>query len=75
MVDSLTTRISTPAEYEAAVAEIARLWDAPPGSPAAARLDRLALSVRAYEQQHRAPAQQAVSVGARGRGLRQRARL
>lgn len=39
-------------EYQAALAEIERLWDAPAKSAAADRLDVLAMLVESYERQH-----------------------
>ena len=44
--------IRTEAEYEAALAEIARLFEATPQTPEGDRLDVLATLVEAYEQQH-----------------------
>ncbi len=44
--------IRTEAEYRVALAEVERLWDAPEHSPAADRLEVLALLVEAYEQAH-----------------------
>lgn len=40
------------ADYRAALAEVAALWDAPDGSPDADRLEVLAILVEAYEQAH-----------------------
>ena|SRR2546425_2449470 len=44
--------IKTAADYEAALAEIKRLWGAPAGTPEGARLDILATLVDAYENEH-----------------------
>lgn len=44
--------IRTEAEHEAALAEIEKLWDAPPGSPECDRLEVLATLVEAYEEKH-----------------------
>jgi HTH-type transcriptional regulator / antitoxin HigA len=44
--------IRTEAEYEAALAEIERLFEATPQTPEGDRLDVLATLVEAYEQQH-----------------------
>jgi len=43
--------IATRADYEAALAEIKRLWDAPPGSSGAAKLEVLGVLVEAYERE------------------------
>jgi len=42
--------IRTTKDYQAALAEVDRLWDAPAASPAADRLDLLALLIEQYEQ-------------------------
>jgi HTH-type transcriptional regulator / antitoxin HigA len=44
--------IKTEADYEAALAEIERLFDAAPNTPAGDRLDVLTTLVEAYEAQH-----------------------
>jgi HTH-type transcriptional regulator/antitoxin HigA len=44
--------IRTEADYEAALAETARLWGAPAGAPQGDRLDILATLVDAYENEH-----------------------
>ncbi len=44
--------IKTEADYEAALAEIDRLWGAEYGSPQGDKLDILATLVEAYEEQH-----------------------
>jgi HTH-type transcriptional regulator/antitoxin HigA len=44
--------IRTEADYEAALAEIARLWGARAGTPEGDRLDILATLVDAYENEH-----------------------
>src|SRR5438128_315945 len=44
--------IRTEADYEAALAEIERLFDAAPDTPAGDRLEVLATLVEAYEEQH-----------------------
>jgi HTH-type transcriptional regulator/antitoxin HigA len=44
--------IRTEAEYEAALAEIDRLFDAAPNTPEGDRLEVLATLVEAYEEQH-----------------------
>jgi HTH-type transcriptional regulator/antitoxin HigA len=44
--------IHTEAEYEAALAEIERLFDAAPHTPEGDRLEVLATLVEAYEEQH-----------------------
>lgn len=44
--------IRTKKEYKAALAEAERLWDAPPKSPEADRLDVLAMLIEHYERQH-----------------------
>jgi HTH-type transcriptional regulator / antitoxin HigA len=44
--------IRTNADYEAALAEIERLWGARAGTPAGDRLDILATLVDAYEDEH-----------------------
>lgn len=46
--------IRTEAEHEAALAEIEKLWHAPPGSPECDRLEVLATLVEAYEDKHHA---------------------
>jgi HTH-type transcriptional regulator/antitoxin HigA len=44
--------LKTEADYQAALAEIERLFDATPNTPAGDRLDVLATLVEAYETQH-----------------------
>lgn len=44
--------IRTKADHAAALAEIERLWDAKPGTPAGDRLEVLATLVDAYEGEH-----------------------
>lgn len=44
--------IRTEADYEAALAEIERLWGSAAGTPAGDRLDILATLVDAYESEH-----------------------
>lgn len=44
--------IRTEADYEAALEEIERLWDAEYGSPEGDKLDVLATLVEAYEEEH-----------------------
>ena len=44
--------IRTPADYEAALAEIERLWGAKGGTPKGDRLDILATLIDAYEAEH-----------------------
>lgn len=44
--------IHTEAEYQAALAQIEALWDAPESSDAADMLDLLAMLVEVYEKQH-----------------------
>ena len=44
--------IKTEADYQTALAEIERLFDAAPNTPAGDRLDVLATLVEAYEAQH-----------------------
>jgi HTH-type transcriptional regulator/antitoxin HigA len=44
--------IKTEADYEAALAEIERLWGSTTGTPAGDRLDILATLVDAYESEH-----------------------
>lgn len=44
--------IKTDKDYRAALREIEKLWDSPPGSIAADRLDVLATLVHAYEEAH-----------------------
>lgn len=46
--------IHTDADHKAALAEIERLWDAPPGSPEFDKLDVLGTLVDAYERAHMA---------------------
>ncbi|HEY2104256.1 MAG TPA: transcriptional regulator [Candidatus Binataceae bacterium] len=48
----ITGPIKTPAEYEAALAEIDRFMDAAEGSPEADRLELLSILVEAYENQN-----------------------
>ena len=44
--------IKTEADYQAALAEIERLFDAAPNTPAGDRLDVLVTLVEAYEEEH-----------------------
>jgi HTH-type transcriptional regulator/antitoxin HigA len=44
--------IRTRKEYQAALAEVERLWDAPARSPEADRLDVLTMLVEHYERKH-----------------------
>lgn len=44
--------IQTKKAYQAALAEVERLWDAPAKSPEADRLDVLALLIEDYERRH-----------------------
>ena len=44
--------IHTDAEYQAALAEIESLWDAPDASEAADQLELLSMLVEVYEKQH-----------------------
>jgi HTH-type transcriptional regulator/antitoxin HigA len=44
--------IRTKKEYQAALAEVELLWDAPAKSPEADRLDVLTLLIEQYERQH-----------------------
>jgi HTH-type transcriptional regulator/antitoxin HigA len=44
--------IKTPADYETALAEIERLFDAVPETPEGDRLSVLAILVEAYEEEH-----------------------
>jgi HTH-type transcriptional regulator/antitoxin HigA len=44
--------IHTKKDYRAALAEVGRLWDAPPKSPQADRLDVLTLLIEQYERAH-----------------------
>ena len=44
--------IKTESDYEAALREIQRLWEAPYGSPEGDRLDVLVTLVEAFEQKH-----------------------
>ena len=44
--------IRTEADYEAALAEVERLWGAPAASPEGDRLDVLATLIDAYESEH-----------------------
>jgi HTH-type transcriptional regulator / antitoxin HigA len=44
--------IKTESDYEAALAEIERLFDAAPGTPKGDRLEVMATLVEAYERQH-----------------------
>lgn len=44
--------IRTEADYEAALEEIERLWEAPDGSPEGDKLDVLVTLVEAYEEKH-----------------------
>lgn len=52
---SLTNEIKpicTEADHAAALAEVERLWNAPPDTPESDRLDVLATLIAAYEDQH-----------------------
>lgn len=44
--------IRTKKDYQAALAEVEKLWDAPAKSPQADRLDLLSLLIENYERQH-----------------------
>lgn len=44
--------IRTKKDYQAALAEAERLWDAPAKSPAADRLDVLTMLIESYEREH-----------------------
>lgn len=44
--------IKSEADYDAALAEIERLWEAPEGSPESDRLEVLSTLVEAYEARH-----------------------
>ena len=44
--------IRTKKDYQAALAEAARLWDAPAKSPNADRLDVLTMLIKSYEHRH-----------------------
>ena len=44
--------IRTEVDYEAALAEVGRLWGAPSGTPDGDRLDVLATLIDAYESEH-----------------------
>jgi HTH-type transcriptional regulator / antitoxin HigA len=44
--------IRTEADYEAALAEVERLWGTPSGTPEGDRLDILATLIDAYESEH-----------------------
>ncbi len=44
--------IRTKPEYRAALKEAEALWDAPPGTPKADRLEVLTLLIEAYERKH-----------------------
>ena len=44
--------IRTKKDYQAALAEASRLWDAPSRSPDADRLDMLAMLIEDYERRH-----------------------
>ncbi len=46
--------IKTQSDYQWALAEVDKLWDAAPGSPRADRLDVLATLIEAYEEEHHA---------------------
>ncbi len=50
-MDTQMPSISTEPEYEAAMAEVERLWGAGSGTPEGDRLDRLATQIDAYEAQ------------------------
>jgi HTH-type transcriptional regulator/antitoxin HigA len=44
--------IRTKREYQAALKQAEALWDAPPGTPGADRLEVIALLIEAYERKH-----------------------
>ncbi|WP_397474098.1 type II toxin-antitoxin system HigA family antitoxin [Pusillimonas sp.] len=44
--------IHTKKDYQAALAEVDRLWDAPAKSPATDRLEVLSLLIEQYEREH-----------------------
>jgi HTH-type transcriptional regulator / antitoxin HigA len=44
--------IRTKADHSAALREVARLWDAEPGTPAGDRVDVLVTLIEAYEAEH-----------------------
>ncbi|MBE0671067.1 MAG: hypothetical protein IH588_10800 [Anaerolineales bacterium] len=46
------TRLNSESEYKTALAHIESLMDAEPGSPQEQELERLAILVEAYEQEH-----------------------
>ena len=46
------TSINNETEYQAALVEIGRLWNAAPGSPEEAYLEALASLLNAYEREH-----------------------
>lgn len=50
MTDAIN--IQTDADYEAAMAEVARLWGAKKGTASGDHLDRLATMIEAYEDRH-----------------------
>lgn len=47
-----SNRLRIKSEYEAALAQIESLMDAEPGSPQEKELERLAILVEAYEEEH-----------------------
>lgn len=49
--------LNTEADYERALKEIERLWNAEPGSPDGSELDELINRVEAYEAEHHPIAQ------------------
>lgn len=51
-MDDEVKPIRTPAAYEAALAEVARLWGAKLGTAEGDRLDVLATAIDAYEADH-----------------------
>ncbi|HTB33886.1 MAG TPA: hypothetical protein VK842_03420 [bacterium] len=51
-MDKLPKELRTEEDYEAAVAEAKRLYDSPPGTPEAERLDRLVDLIEAYETKY-----------------------
>jgi HTH-type transcriptional regulator/antitoxin HigA len=47
-----TKAIQTEEEYQAALKEIERLWDAVPGTPEAEQAEQLTLLIVSYEKEH-----------------------
>jgi HTH-type transcriptional regulator/antitoxin HigA len=47
-----TKGIQTEDEYQTALKEIERLWDAVPGTPEAEQAEQLTLLIVSYEQEH-----------------------